>query len=129
MIVDYTFTYNISEGFNQILFAQPILIKKGSVILISQSMNESTIAVDTSGNASYSDMIWTNNLNKLNNTSNYRLYFNPLTNFSMYQSSFSLTHAYSNFGLYNLSILFTSSNQLLSQIVNITDCKFYYLRH
>ena len=128
MIVDYTFTYNISAGFNQILFPQPILVKKGSVILISQnSLNSTSVAVDTSGSASYSDMIWTNNLSKLNNTSNYRLYFKPLTNFSSYQSSFTLSHAYSNIGLYNMSIFFNSSRQLISQIVNITDCKYFKL--
>jgi len=128
MIVDYTFTYNISAGFNQILFPQPILVRKGSVILISQnSLNSTSVAVDTSGSASYSDMIWTNNLSKLNNTSNYRLYFKPMTNFSSYKTEFTLSHAYSKIGIYNVSILFLSSNQLFSQIVNITDCKLIFI--
>jgi hypothetical protein len=123
MKVSYSFNYTINSGYNKILFSQPILVKKGSLIFLTQSPNSSNVAIDKSGNASYSDMIWGTNLNMLNSSSNWRFYLTTITNYSAYQSSLNIQHSYNNIGLYNLSILFTSSNQLYNMLVNITDCK------
>ena len=90
---------------------------------MTQSPNSSNIAIDKSGNASYSDMIWGANLNMLNSSSNWRFYLTTITNSTSYQSSLNIQHSYNHIGLYNLSILFTSSNQLYNMLVNITDCK------
>ena len=123
MSVSYSFNYTVNPGYNKILFSQPILVKKGSLILLTQSPNSSNIAIDKSGNASYSDMVWGTNLNMLNSSSNWRFYLTTITNFTSYQSSLNIQHSYNYIGLYNLSILFTSSNQLYNMLVNITDCK------
>ena len=126
MDVSYTFNYAINPGYNKILFSQPILVKKGSLIFLTQTPNASNVAIDQTGNATYSDMIWGTNLNMLNplNNSNWRFYLTAITNFSSYRSSLNIMHSYSSIGLYNLSILFTSSNQIYNMLVNITDCKF-----
>ena len=122
MSVSYRFTYNVNPGYNKILFSQPILVKKGSLIFLTQSPNSSNIAIDKSGNASYSDMVWGTNLNMLNSSSNWRFYLTTITNLTRYQSNLNIKHSYNYIGLYNLSILFTSSNQLYNMLVNITDC-------
>jgi hypothetical protein len=89
------------------------------------TQNTAKIAIDTTGNASYSDLVWntTTQWTKLAEFSNMRFYLTPLTNFSSYQTLFNIMHTYKNIGLYNLAITFASSNETFNQIVNITDCK------
>ena len=102
------------------------MIEMGNFISIEQ--NTGKIAIDNSGTASYSDMalgstIW----NPLSSNSKWRLYLNALTNFSSYQTSFSISHTYNNIGLYNIALTFLSSNVTFYQTVNITDCKTFDL--
>ena len=92
--------------------------------MLSQSTG--MIAIDTAGNASYSDLAWKAPLwSKLSPSSNRRFYLTPLTNFSSYQSVLTFSHPYKNIGLYDIAITFNSSNQTFVQSVNVTDCKFY----
>ena len=124
MNVEYSFDFNITAGFNQLILPQPLLVKKGSLILLTQILNSTNVAIDKSGNAPYSDMIWGTNLQQLNATSNYRFYFTTISNLTVYQTNLKISHAYQKIGLYNLTIIFPSSNKCFSQIVNITDCKY-----
>lgn len=125
--VSLLLNFTITSGYNKILFDKPYFIQKGSLIILTQQLNSSGIAIDQSGNASYSDTTWDTNLVNLNSnsTANWRFYFNTITNFTSYQSKFNLVHSYATIGLYEISILFTSSNQVFKQVVNITDCELF----
>ena len=128
MNILYTFNITINKGFNKIILPEPILVPRGSLILLTQYNNSVTVAIDSNGNATYSDMalgstIW----NPLSSNSKWRLYLNALTNFSSYQTSFSISHTYNKIGLYNIALTFLSSNVTFYQTVNITDCKTFDL--
>lgn len=90
---------------------------------MTQNPNTTNVALDTSNSANYSDMIWTTNLNKIDNAKNYRFYLQTLTNFTSYVNTFTIVHPYSSVGTYTISLLFTSSNQIFKQTAHITDCK------
>lgn len=116
----------MKAGFNTFILPQSYLVTKGQFVYVTQSIG--VIAVDQSGNATYSDLVWQTSIwSKLTEFSNWRIFFNTLSNFTTYQSSFNLVHSYSSIGLYTLSILIRSSNQLFQKQVNITDCKFYII--
>jgi hypothetical protein len=123
MNVEHSFDLSVTAGFNQLILPQPVLVKKGSLIFLTQTLNSTNVAIDQSGTASYSDMIWGTNLQQLNATSNYRFFLAPISNFTKYQTNLIVAHAYKNIGLYNLSLTFLSSNKVFSRIINITDCK------
>jgi len=123
MNVQYSFDFNITAGFNQLILQKPLLVKKGSLIFLTQALNSTNIALDQSGSAQYSDMIWGTNLQQINATSNYRFYLTTISNFTVYQTNLLISHAYQKIGLYNLSINFPSSNKVFYHIINITDCK------
>ena len=118
----YNWDLETSLGYNRIILPQPVLILKGFFIILTQ--NTGKVAIDTFGNASYSDLVWntTTQWTKLAEFSNWRFYLTTLNNFSSYQNTFNILHAYKNIGLYTLSITFTSSNQTYQHTVNITDC-------
>lgn len=87
------------------------------------SSNSTSVAIDTLGESPYSDMIWSaNNIYEINTNINWRFYINPLTNFTLYENSFTLVHSYDFIGLYNITLNFMSSNKILVQTINITDC-------
>jgi hypothetical protein len=126
MNILYTFNITINQGFNKIILPEPILVPQGSLILLTQNDNSVTVAIDSNGNATYSDMVLGSTIwNPLSSTSNWRLYLNALTNFSSYQTSFSISHAYNFIGLYEIALTFLSSNVTFYQTVNITDCKTF----
>jgi len=76
------------------------------------------IAIDTTENSKFSDLMW---------IKNWRFYLTALNNFSSYQTYFSLTHTYKSIGIYNVTLTFSSSNETFMQSVNITDCKYFLL--
>jgi hypothetical protein len=123
MNIIYSWNFQLSLGYNNIILPQPVTVYRGNFIVLTQ--NTAKIAIDTTGNASYSDLVWntTTQWTKLAEFSNMRFYLTPLTNFSSYQTLFNIMHTYKNIGLYNLAITFASSNETFNQIVNITDCK------
>ena len=123
MNIVHSWSFQLSLGYNSIILPQPVTVYRGNFITLTQ--NTGLVAVDTSNTASYSDLVWntTTQWTKLAEFSKWRFYLLPLTNFSSYQTSFNILHAYNNIGLYNLEITFASSNQTFNQIVNITDCK------
>lgn len=128
MNVLYSFNLTITQGYNKIILPSPILIKRGSLILLTQQINTTMVAIDTTGSAAYSDLVWGTNLKTLNSTSNWRFYFNRLTNLTFYHTSFVITHTYPTNGLYNIQMTFASSNQTFQQIVNITDGKKMFFK-
>ena len=84
------------------------------------------LAIDSSTNCSYSDLVWQDTIwSKLNNNMNWRIYFDTINNFLSYQTSFNLIHSYSWIGLYNLTITIVSTNATFAQIVNVTDGEIF----
>ena len=122
MTILYSWNFQVSVGYNNILLSAPVTVNRGNFILLTQ--NSGYIALSTAGNASYSDMVWKSSIwNPLVSTSNWRFYLTPITNFSVYQNKFNILHTYNYIGLYNLSIKFLSANETFIQTVNVTDCK------
>ena len=119
----YNFDYTLTSGLNTLYLPSPVIVDKGQLILLTQSTGR--IAIDTSGNSTYSDLVWQSpiwtKLNSLN--TNWRFYLNVLTNFTSYTTTFNLVKTYKSIGLYNLIITFNSSNQTFQQTINVTDCK------
>ena len=123
MNIVYNWNFQISLGYNSLILPQPVTVTKGSYLVLTQ--NTGRIAIDTSGAASYSDLVWntTTQWTKLAEFYNWRFYLTTLNNFTSYKTTFNIQHAYASPGLYSLSITFASSNQIFQQIVNITDRK------
>ena len=122
MNILYNFSFSVNQGYNKLILPQPIIVPKGSLILLTQFNNSINVAIDSSGDALYSDMVVGNSLLSLSLDSNWRFYLNALTNFSSYQTIFSISHAYNSIGIYNIILTFSSSNVVFQQTVNITDC-------
>lgn len=122
MNIEYEFNYDLALGYNKIILPQPLPVKRGQFVMMTQIT--ARIAIDTN-NSTYSDLVWntTTQWTKLSEFLNWRFYLNPITNYTTYQTSFNLVHSYSSIGIYTLRLNFTSSNQLYEQIINITDCK------
>jgi len=125
MNILYSFNFSANPGYNKFILPQPIEVPQGSLVFLTQFTDSTSVAIDSSGSAMYSDVVWGTNLQNLSSNSNWRLFLNPFTNFTSYQTSFSISHAYNTIGLYNIILTFLSSNLTFQQTVNITDCKFY----
>ena len=124
LIQNYSWNFQVTTGFNNLLLSQTVNVERGEFLMLTQ--NTGIVAIDTTGTASFSDLVWssTTQWTKLAEFSNWRFYLTALTNFSSYKNSFSLMHTYSSIGIYNLSISFASSpSNIFQQTVNITDCK------
>lgn len=109
-----SWSFDLTAGNNILILPQPVFVQQGSFIYLNQ--NTTQIAIDTAGNATYSDMyssplgIYYN----LNLNTKWRFYLMPITNFSCYQSSFTIAHQYSGVGLQTITLTFQSSNQIFS---------------
>jgi hypothetical protein len=121
----YSYPFTIVVGYNNIILPQPVVVSKGYFIQLTQGTG--LVAIDVTGNATYSDLVWntTQQWTKLAEFSNLRFYLTPLYNFTSYQNTLNVLHSYANIGLYTLSLTFLSSNKTFQQIVNITDCKYF----
>ena len=128
MNIVYSWNFQISLGYNSLILPQPLTVTKGSYLVLIQ--NTGKIAIDTSGTASYSDLVWntTTQWTKLAEFYNWRFYLTALTNFTTYQTTFNIQHSYVIPGLYSLSITFASNGQTFQQTVNITDRKLRFFR-
>ncbi len=136
----YSWNLSITVGYNKILFNASVDITKGSLIQLNQTVGTGKVALETLGNATYSDMKWgsyltflyfttiTGNLTKIssNKYTNYRFYFNSITEFEYYQNSFPLVHKYSTSELFNLSVTPANSSISFSREVLI-DRKFFVI--
>jgi len=123
MNIEYEFNYVLALGYNKLILPQPLLVKRGQFVMLTQITGR--IAIDTRNNSSFSDLVWntTTQWTKLAEFLNWRFYLTPITNYTTYETTFNLVHTYSTVGVYTLTLNFTSSNQSYQQIVNITDCK------
>ena len=121
-MVNWSFT--LVAGYNYFLLEQPTLVNRGNFILLTQSTG--LVAVDQSGNVSYSDYYWNTNTSLWTkiSTSNWRVYLVPITNWTTYQFSFNLTHYYSSVGVYNFSITALSSNAIFYIPYIVSNGKF-----
>ncbi len=134
----YSWNLSITVGYNKILFNASVDITKGSLIQLNQSVGTGKVALETLGNATYSDMKWgssltfyyiyrfiTGNLTKIspNKYTNYRFYMNSITEFEYYQNFFQLVHRYSASDLFNLTVTPSNSSISFSREVLI-DRKF-----
>ena len=98
---------------------QPVNVSTGYFVQMTQITGR--VAVDTTGSATYSDMAWVTSIWSPIGTK-HRFYLTTLTNYSAYQTSFSISHTYNLIGIYNIILTFSSSNVVFQQTVNITDC-------
>jgi hypothetical protein len=121
----YSYSYTIVVGYNNIILPQPVVVSKGYFIQLTQ--NTGRVAIDITGNATFSDLVWntTQQWTKLAEFSNWRFYLTTINNFTSYTNTLNVLHTYTNIGLYTLSLTFLSSNKTFQQIVNITDCNFF----
>ena len=121
-----TFSYTISVGYNKFLLSQPMNIQRGYFILLQQV--DGKLAVDTSGNATYSDMVLSidgTSVSKMNTILNHRFYFNALNRFDNYYfANFNVAHSYLNVGYYLMKI--SIRNYTFEKDFQITDSKYYY---
>jgi len=110
-----------------LILPQPVSVSKGYFIQLTQGTGK--IAIDTTGNASFSDMVWntTTQWTKLAEFSKWRFYLRANYNFTSYQKLINVLHSYQSIGLYTLSLTFLSSNTVFQQIVNITDCNYIFI--
>ena len=123
--VIYSWAFTVTAGINWLYLPRPVTVYRGNFIYLSQ--NTAKIAIDTSGNASFSDLAWQSSVwNSLSSNSKWRFYLTPITNLTIYQTSFSLSHTYKSIGLYNISLTFLSANETFIQVVNITDRMYLF---
>jgi hypothetical protein len=126
MNIVYNWDIEIILGYNNILLPQPVNVTKGNFLMLTQTTGK--VAIDTTGNATYSDLVWntTTQWTKLAEFSNWRFYLTALNNFTSYQTYLNIVHSYNLIGLYSISITFASNNQTFQQNVNITDRKILF---
>ena len=119
------------------MFNASLDVSKGSLIQLNQNVGTGKVALETLGNATYSDMKWgsaltflyfttiTGNLTKIstNKYTNWRFFLNSITEFEYYQNFFPLVHKYSSSELFNLTVTPVNSSISFSREVPI-DCKF-----
>jgi len=125
-----TWTFNITAGYNVLLLPQATLVGQGSFISLTQTTGK--VAVDKSNNATYSDLgvgysslgSATYSYFKLNSFANQRFFINSLSDSTLYQYVFSVTHTYVKSGLFNLIVTFDSSADSYQYLANVTECIF-----
>lgn len=120
----HTWNFNVSLGYNKLSFTQPVLVTKGSLVLLIQSTAK--VGIDKNGTSLYSDMLVNNGAYyKLNETSNWRFFFNSLISFSSYVSNLYLTHQYLSTGFYEIAVTFASSMAVFRHTIQINQCKIF----
>lgn len=131
--MQYTWNLTVNIGYNKILFNTSYDVPKGSLVYLDQSLDTGKIALDTLGNATFSDMKFGSNLinyyeatikGNLTNISgikyvNYRFYLNALTTLEYYQNSFDFVHLYDGAFLYNLTVSPVGSSLIFARKVLI----------
>ena len=119
----YSWDFNLTQGLNKILFSSPYIVERGQLLILTQ--NTARIAIDSSKNYSYSDLVlFSNNCSRLSLNNNFRFFVKPLTNHTLYQTTFFINRVYQSIGYFNLSLNFFSSNSFFNETIKITDCKF-----
>lgn len=109
--------FTVKVGYNKILLDQLVKIKRGAIVWIDLN---ATLALDTSGNATYTDyQISSNSLLPLNSTNIRRFYFNCLIDKPFYISSIRIDYQYSASNIYNVSAYLTSSSVSVYSLVSI----------
>jgi len=124
----YTWNYNVSVGYNQILLPSPVLVNKGNFLNVIQITGY--VACNQTANSTYSDLFYNSTSmlwQKLSRTANWRLIFTTLTNFTSYQSSINIMHTYSTPGLYLMNVTFASAPDSFIILNNITQCKYIFI--
>ena len=106
MQIIYNWNFQINIGNNTLLLPAPVTVNQGNYILLNQLTGR--VAIDKTGNASNSDLVWnlTTQWTKLAEFSNWRFYLTTINNFTSYQNTLNLIHSYANIGLYTLSLTF-----------------------
>jgi len=56
MNIVYNWDIEIILGYNNILLPQPVNVTKGNFLMLTQTTGK--VAIDTTGNATYSDLVW-----------------------------------------------------------------------
>ncbi len=137
----YSWNFTIATGYNKILLNASLDANKSSILYLNQKIGTGKVALETLGNATYSDMkmgsslvfyyiyqTMTGNLTKIstNKYTNYRFYINTITEFEYYQNFFPIVHQYSSSELFNLTVTPVNSSIVFPREVNI-DRKFFFI--
>lgn len=113
-----------NTGYNKFILSQPFYVIRGSLLFLTQTSCQ--LAIDTSNNIMYSDLVWTNlTYSKLTEFQNWRFYLNTLNNYTYYSSKFYLSHSYANVGIYNITITFSKSAYSFQTTINVTDSESF----
>ena len=123
--VIYNFDFTITVGYNKIFLPQPIQVNRGHFLKLTQTTGR--VALDKTSNPKYCDLVWNSQTQwtEINSGSNWRFYISTISSFTSYFNSFNINHKYSTTGIYPITLTFLSSNQVFTQVVNITDCKLF----
>ncbi len=83
MQIIYNWNFQIKIGNNTLLLPAPVKVNQGNYILLNQLTGR--VAIDTTGNSSYSDLVWnsTTQWTKLAEFSNWRFFLTTINNFSL----------------------------------------------
>ena len=125
MTVIYSWTYQVTTGYNIFYLTDSVSVDKGFMILLSQ--NTASIALDVSGTAVYSDLAFVQNTlwTPVNANSNWRFYLKTLDDFTTYAFTLNFVHTYTSASLYNMSIVYPNPNGLIQQqTINVTQGKY-----
>lgn len=121
----FEWTFQVYTGYNKLILQQPAFVTRGSFIYLTQLTSK--IALDTSTAALYSDLVWSDTVwSRLNEYNDWRLFISTINNFTSYQNTFGILHAYATVGTYNILLTFTGSNQVFNQTIIVTDSMFYF---
>ena len=122
MTVLYSWNFNILVGYNVLTLTESVTVPCGSFVILNQLTGK--IGIDTSGNASFSDMVYMySSYYNLTRLSNWRLYLNAIVTLFNYKSTFNVIHKYLSIGTYNLNISFATGQNSIQYTVNITQGK------
>jgi hypothetical protein len=122
MTVLYSWNFNILLGYNVLTLTESVTVPCGSFVILNQLTGK--IGIDTSGNASFSDMVYMySSYYNLTRLSNWRLYLNAIVTLFNYKSTFNVIHKYSSIGTYNLNISYATGQNSIQYTVDITQGK------
>lgn len=115
----YSFTFTANEGYNFLELDRPAYPSKGRIVYLDTSTSTCQIAIDTTGNALYSDYtVDGNNLIRLNSAVNYRFYFNSVTSKKLYYSLTYVTFNYSFHQQHTITAKLNNTYEIVRTIDN-----------
>lgn len=119
-----TWTYTVTQGYNQIFLLKPIPVRKGWFIYLDLFNYLTKIELDPV-ESYYSDYFLSGTvLSRMNRYKNNRLYFNTITEQSYYESLVFYPYKFQNTGVFNITVRnLNSTDTSNSLLFNVVTCK------